>query len=60
MSNIFFNEKEIDILGIDRIKSSGKRWRAAYRKHDVLGLQYTRKTNSGRSSTKELSIEEKY
>lgn len=51
---------DIDILGMDRIYSSGKRWRAAYRKNGVLGLQDTRKENSGRPSEKELSIEEKY
>jgi hypothetical protein len=51
---------DIDVLGIERVRSSGKRWRAAYRKDGVLGLQDTRKSNSGRPSEKELSIEEKY
>lgn len=51
---------DINILGIERVKSSGKRWRAAYRKNGVCGLTDTRKLNSGRSSEKELSIEEKY
>lgn len=50
----------VDILGISRIKSSGKRWRASYRKEGVSGLQDTRSTNSGRPRTKDLSIEEKY
>ena len=51
---------DIDIIGINRIKSSGTRWRAAYRKSGVCGLTDTRKLNSGRLSEKELSTEEKY
>jgi len=50
----------VDALGKDRIKSSGKRWRVAYRENGVCGLQDTRKGNSGRPSEKDLSIEEKY
>ncbi len=48
-----------DLIGIDRIKTAGKRWRAAYRKSGVEGLQDTRKTNSGRSFGRELTLEEK-
>jgi hypothetical protein len=51
---------DINILGMKRIKSSGKRWRDAYRNKGVLGLQDTRKDNAGRPREKELSIEEKY
>lgn len=51
---------DINILGMDRVKSAGKRWRAAYRTNGVAGLQDTRKGNSGRPSEKELSLEEKY
>lgn len=51
---------DIDILGMKRVESSGKRWRAAYRNEGVLGLQDTRKDNSGRPKEKDLSIEEKY
>ncbi|WP_425450979.1 IS3 family transposase [Saliterribacillus persicus] len=51
---------DIDIIGKKRIESSGKRWRAAYRKNGIGGLQDTRKGNTGRPSEKELSIEEKY
>ncbi|SET86515.1 hypothetical protein SAMN05216389_1491 [Oceanobacillus limi] len=51
---------DIDIIGKERIKSSGNRWRAAYHKYGIGGLQDTRKGNSGRPSEKELSIEEKY
>jgi transposase len=54
------NGFDIDIIGLDRIKSSGKRWRAAYRENGVVGLRDTRNGNSGRPSNKELSLEEKY
>lgn len=54
------NGFDIDIIGIDRIQSSGKRWRAAFRENGVLGLRDTRKGNSGRPQDKELSLEEKY
>lgn len=51
---------DIDILGINRVKSAGKRWRAAYRNNGVNGLRDTRKGNSGRPSEKGMSLEEKY
>lgn len=51
---------DIEILGIERIKSSGKRWRSMYKSGGVNRLQDTRKYNTGRPSIKELSIEEKY
>lgn len=54
------NGFEIEIIGMARVKSSGKRWRAAYRDNGVVGLRDTRKGNSGRPSDKELSLEEKY
>lgn len=54
------NEFDIDIIGMKRIESSGKRWRAAYRDNGVVGLRDTRKGNSGRPSDKKLSLEEKY
>jgi transposase len=54
------NGFDIGIIGMDRIHSSGKRWRAAYRDNGVVGLSDTRKGNSGRPSDKELSLEEKY
>ena len=49
----------VDLIGIQRISSAGKRWRAAYRQAGVEGLQDTRKINSGRPTEKELSLEEK-
>lgn len=51
---------DIEILGIERIRSSGKRWRSMHKSGGVNRLQDTRKYNTGRPSTKELSIEEKY
>lgn len=51
---------DIDILGIERVKSSGNRWRSAYRNNGIDGLKDTRKVNSGRPREKELSLEEKY
>jgi transposase len=51
---------DIDILGADRVKSSAKRWRAAYKNGGATRLIDTRKSNSGRPSTKDLSLEEKY
>lgn len=50
----------IDILGMERVRSSGKRWRAAYREDGILGLQDTRIENSGRPREKDLTLEEKY
>lgn len=38
----------IDIIGMDRARSSGKRWRASYRENGVSGLRDTRSGNSGR------------
>ena len=51
---------DINIVGIKRAKSSGNRWRNAYRKDGICGLNDTRKDQSGRPSVKELSTEEKY
>ncbi|WBW94753.1 IS3 family transposase [Oceanirhabdus sp. W0125-5] len=51
---------DVDIIGIERVRSSGKRWRAAYRHNGVCGLADTRRNNSGKPTTKELSLEEKY
>lgn len=51
---------EIDIVGMKRVESSGKRWRKAYREEGILGLRDIRKEKSGRPRDKELSIEQKY
>ncbi|GKV67491.1 hypothetical protein NCCP2331_36440 [Sporosarcina sp. NCCP-2331] len=50
---------DADLIGIERVRSSGKRWRAAYRKNGVEGLQDTRKNNSGRPIERDLTPEEK-
>lgn len=50
----------IEILGMNRVRAAGKRWRSAFRRNGVSQLQDTRKFNSGRPSDKDLSIEEKY
>ncbi|HCG4536375.1 TPA: IS3 family transposase [Salmonella enterica subsp. enterica serovar Typhi str. AG3] len=49
----------VDLIGMDRIKTAGKRWRAAYRNSGIVGLQDTRKMNSGRPSERKLTPEEK-
>jgi transposase len=51
---------DIDVIGIERVSSSGKRWRAAYRENGVSGLRDTRTENSGRPCERELTLEEKY
>ena len=51
---------DIDVLGKDRIRSAAYRWRDAYRKKGVIGLNDTRKLMCGRSSGKDLPLEERY
>lgn len=51
---------DVDILGMNRIHSAGKRWRKSYKEDGLIGLSDTRKLNSGRPRTKDLSLEEKY
>ncbi|WP_420063837.1 IS3 family transposase [Metabacillus litoralis] len=50
---------DIDIIGMKRVESSGKRWRAAHRENGLLGLRDTRSESSGRPKEKELTLEEK-
>ncbi|MFV8828168.1 IS3 family transposase [Alkalihalobacterium sp. APHAB7] len=50
---------DTEIVGIERIKSASKRWRAAYQACGIDGLEDTRKGNSGRPREGELSLEEK-
>jgi len=45
---------DVELIGLKRISSAGKRWRAAYRTTGVAGLQDTRKTNSGRPIEKSI------
>lgn len=51
---------DVDILGMHRIHSASKRWRKSYKEDGIIGLSDTRKLNSGRPRTKDLSLEEKY
>lgn len=51
---------DINILGMERVKTAGKRWRTAYREKGISGLYDSRVTASGRPRDKELSLEEKY
>ena len=48
----------ISIIGIDRVYSSIKRWKSAYKESGVMGLQDTRKEKSGRPLERKLSLEE--
>lgn len=50
----------VSVIGIQRVKSSGKRWRANYQENGVLGLQDTRGQSSGRPLQRELTLEERY
>ncbi|MBW4829212.1 MAG: IS3 family transposase [Clostridiaceae bacterium] len=49
---------DVNILGNHRIYSASKRWRKSYRESGELGLRDTRKFNSGRPLSRELSVEE--
>lgn len=51
---------DIDVLGMKRIESAGKRWRSAFRRNGVIQLQDTRKFNTGRPTEKDSSLEQKY
>jgi hypothetical protein len=53
-----FNEAgfDLEILGTDRVDSSGKRWRAQSKR--LEGLRDTRKGGSGRPRTKDLTKDE--
>jgi len=51
---------DIDIIGMERVKSAGKRWRTAYTKEGICGLKDARKGKSGRPRIKVLSIEQRY
>nr|WP_229168147.1 IS3 family transposase [Bacillus cereus] len=51
---------DIEVIGIQRVVSSGNRWRTAYKENGVFGLRDTRKEHSGRALERELTLEEKY
>lgn len=48
----------IDIIGTKRIECASSRWRKAYEKGGVLGLDDSRFNNSGRPRMRELTVEE--
>ncbi|GCD11937.1 IS3 family transposase [Clostridium tagluense] len=52
------NGFDINIIGYKRIEQSSQRWRAAYKKDGIIGLEDTRKTASGRPCSTELTKEE--
>jgi transposase len=51
---------DISIIGIQRVQSSSKRWRDAYKTVGIIGLSDSRRGNSGRPRETELSLEGKY
>jgi transposase InsO family protein len=51
---------DANIIGKTRIRSNTYRWRKAYEKRGILGLEDTRKNHSGRPLIRELTLEEKY
>jgi transposase len=50
---------DVTVIGLQRVESSGKRWRASYQENGILGLQDTRSQASGRPLKRELTLEEK-
>jgi transposase len=50
---------DVDVLGIQRIKSASRRWKDAYTESGICGLRDTRAGSSGRPREKELTLEEK-
>ena len=52
------NGFDINIIGLKRIEQSSHRWRTAYKRDGIIGLEDTRKTSSGRPRSTELTKEE--
>lgn len=50
---------DVDVLGIQRIKSASRRWKDAYIESGICGLRDTRAESSGRLRERELTLEEK-
>lgn len=59
-SRVIFEEAgfNVNIIGIRRIDCAGNRWRKAFREQGVLGLDDTRRNNSGRPRERELTQKE--
>ena len=49
---------DVDIIGTKRIECARKRWRKAYKENGVLGLDDTRRNNSGRPRQREMTKDE--
>ena len=50
---------DIEMIGFKRAEAAASRWRSAYKKSGLTGLKDTRKTNSGRTLNKELTVDER-
>ncbi len=50
---------DIEILGMKRVETAGKRWRKAFKENGELGLKDTRKGKSGRPLERKLTDLEK-
>ena len=50
----------IEMLGMTRVNRAADRWKRAYKKQGITGLEDSRKYSSGRPLERELSLEEKY
>ena len=51
---------DIDIIGMQRVKSSADRWRTAFKNGGAVKLTDTRKYENGRPVENDLTLEEKY
>jgi putative transposase len=49
---------DVDVIGIKRIECAASRWKAAYTERGIIGVADTRKGNSGRPRSNELSQKE--
>lgn len=59
-SKVIFEEAGFDVyvLGIRRIDCAGARWRKAYKENGILGLDDTRRNNSGRPRQRKITKDE--
>ena len=59
-SRIIFEESgfDVDVIGIRRIDCAGARWSKAYKENGILGLDDTRRNNSGRPRQRKITKDE--
>ena len=59
-SRIIFEEAgfDVEVIGIRRIDCAGARWRKAYKENGILGLDDTRRNNSGRPRQRKITKDE--